>query len=57
VQQLVLALAERGSDDARALAAAKYPTSALAVLEVGGGHGTYRRHGGAVLAEFAVPRG
>ena len=56
VQQLVLALAERGSDDARALAAAKYPTSALAVLEVDGpwvGVGA----GAAVLAEFAVPRG
>jgi phosphohistidine phosphatase len=56
VQQLVLALAERGSDDARALAAAKYPTSALAVLDlsatwvdVGPGSG--------LLSSFAVPRG
>src|SRR5262249_47187685 len=36
VQELVMALARAGSDDARALAAAKYPTSALAVLELSG---------------------
>jgi phosphohistidine phosphatase len=56
VQDLVMALAERGSEDARALAAAKFPTSALAVLDLqapwadaGPGCG--------LLSAFAVPRG
>lgn len=56
VQDLVLALAHDGSDDARALAAAKYPTSALAVLQVSG-EWAGLAPGSAVLAEFAVPRG
>jgi phosphohistidine phosphatase len=56
VQDLVLALADRSSGDAKALAETKFPTSGLAVLDVegewadlGGGH--------ANLATFVVPRG
>jgi phosphohistidine phosphatase len=56
VQELVLSLAKRGSDDARALAAAKYPTSALAVLELDTTW-TEVAPGRALLSSFAVPRG
>ncbi|MGZ4602269.1 MAG: SixA phosphatase family protein [Kineosporiaceae bacterium] len=56
VQDLVLTLAERGSDDVRALAAAKFPTSGLAVLDVEGRWDDLAP-GRAVLSEFAVPRG
>ena len=56
VQELVLALAERGSDEARALAAAKYPTSALAVLDLATGWSEVRA-GSGLLSTFAVPRG
>ncbi len=56
VQELVLGLAERGSDDARALAAAKYPTSALAVLDLSGDWSQVRT-GSGLLSSFAVPRG
>ena len=56
VQELVLALARRGSDDARALAAAKYPTSALAVLDLSGQWADVAP-GSGMLSTFAVPRG
>lgn len=56
VQQLVLALAEQGSDDARALAAAKYPTSALAVLDLAAPWADVSP-GAGQLSSFAVPRG
>ena len=56
VQDLVLALARRGSDDARALAAAKYPTSALAVLDLSGQWADVTP-GSGLLSTFAVPRG
>jgi phosphohistidine phosphatase len=56
VQELVLALARAGSDDARALAAAKYPTSALAVLELTAPWGDVAP-GSGQLSSFAVPRG
>jgi phosphohistidine phosphatase len=55
VQDLVLTLADRGSDDARALAEAKFPTSALALLEIEG-RWDGLDPGRAVLSEFAVPR-
>ena len=56
VQELVLSLAERGSDEARALAAAKYPTSALAVLDLDRPWSGVAP-GCGVLTSFAVPRG
>jgi phosphohistidine phosphatase len=56
VQELVLTLAQRGSQDARALAAAKYPTAALAVLDIEPAWADLGR-GAAVLSAFAVPRG
>ena len=56
VQDLVMALAERGSEDARALAAAKFPTSALAVLDLEPAWAEVRT-GCGVLSSFAVPRG
>jgi len=56
VQLLVLSLAGSGSDDLRALAETKYPTSGLAVLDVDGPWAQLRPRG-AVLEEFVVPRG
>jgi len=56
VQELVLALAQRGSDEARALAAAKYPTSALAVLDLAADWADVQT-GSGLLSSFAVPRG
>jgi phosphohistidine phosphatase len=58
VQDLVLAIANRASGDARALAETKFPTSGLAVLDVDGdwadlGAGTTTAN----LAAFVVPRG
>jgi phosphohistidine phosphatase len=56
VQDLTLLLAAGGSDDARALAETKFPTSGLAVLDLGSpwdqlGAGSSR------LTDFVVPRG
>ena len=56
VQDLVLALADRASGDARALAETKFPTSGLAVLDVDGEWADLG-HGHANLATFVVPRG
>jgi phosphohistidine phosphatase len=56
VQELVLSLARRGSDDARALAAAKYPTSALAMLDLAAQWADVVP-GSGLLSSFAVPRG
>jgi phosphohistidine phosphatase len=56
VQDLVLLLAKRGSDDARSLAAAKFPTSGLALLDVEGDWADLGPRC-AVLADFVVPRG
>jgi len=56
VQNLVLALAERGSEEARSLAAAKFPTSALAVLDLEVAWSAIAP-GCGVLSSFAVPRG
>ena len=56
VQDLVLALADRASGDARALAETKFPTSGLAVLDVDGEWGDLGQ-GRAHLAAFVVPRG
>ncbi len=56
VQELVLSLAKHDSDEARALAAAKYPTSALAVLDLDTGWSAVTP-GCGVLTSFAVPRG
>jgi phosphohistidine phosphatase len=56
VQDLVLALADRASGDARALAETKFPTSGLAVLDVDADWGDLG-HGHANLAVFVVPRG
>jgi phosphohistidine phosphatase len=58
VQDLVLAIANRSSDDARALAETKFPTSGLAVLDIDGewsdlGAGATT----ATLSAFVVPRG
>ncbi len=56
VQDLVLALADRASGDARALAETKFPTSGLAVLDVDGEWADLGQ-GHANLANFVVPRG
>lgn len=56
VQDLVVDLAGRGSGPAAALAAAKFPTSAVAVLTVTGPWSGLKA-GRARLEEFAVPRG
>jgi phosphohistidine phosphatase len=56
VQDLVLALADRASGDARALAETKFPTSGLAVLDLDGEWGDLGQ-GHANLTAFVVPRG
>jgi phosphohistidine phosphatase len=56
VQQLVLTLAQRGSEEARSLAAAKFPTSALAVLDLDVSWSALAPKCG-FLSSFAVPRG
>jgi len=56
VQDLTLLLAARGSDDARALAETKFPTSGLAVFDVTGAWEALGP-GGATLTDFVVPRG
>jgi len=56
VQDLVLALADRGSEEARALAETKFPTSGLAVLDIDGDWADLGQ-GRANLATFVVPRG
>jgi len=56
VQDLVLMLARGGSDDARSLAASKFPTSGLAVLDLDGDWADLDAHS-AVLSDFVVPRG
>jgi phosphohistidine phosphatase len=56
VQDLVLALADRASGDARALAETKFPTSGLAVLDLDGDWADLDR-GQANLTTFVVPRG
>lgn len=56
VQDLVLALADRASGDARALAETKFPTSGLAVLDLAGEWADLKG-GNANLSTFVVPRG
>ena len=56
VQDLVLALADRASGEARALAETKFPTSGLAVLDIDGDWADLSP-GRANLATFVVPRG
>jgi phosphohistidine phosphatase len=55
VQDLVLALADTSSDDARALAETKFPTSGLAVLDIDGEWAELGK-GRAALSTFVVPR-
>jgi phosphohistidine phosphatase len=58
VQELVLALADVGDDNVRALAASKYPTAALAVLRLDGEWATAgAKKARAELSSFVVPRG
>jgi phosphohistidine phosphatase len=56
VQDLTLLLAARGSEDARALAETKFPTSGLAILDVDSSWPDLHE-GGATLTDFVVPRG
>lgn len=56
VQDLVVSLAGSGSEPAAALAAAKFPTSGLALLRVPGPWSGLAA-GGASLEQFVVPRG
>jgi phosphohistidine phosphatase len=56
VQDLVVTLAGQGSESGAALAAAKFPTSGLALLRLAGPWSGMAA-GGAILEEFVVPRG
>jgi phosphohistidine phosphatase len=56
VQDLVLLLARLGSDDARSLAASKFPTSGLALLDVEGDWAGLKPRS-ATLSDFVVVRG
>jgi phosphohistidine phosphatase len=56
VQELVLALTDRGRSQARALAETKFPTCGLAVLDVDSDWAEIAS-GKATMTEFVVPRG